>query len=72
MLSAVDLLELVQSSRAMEAMWRQSRLSSQVWRRDLQPAVQRYAEYVQLMPASESHHHAHVGGLLAHTLEMTL
>ncbi|EWS66269.1 integrating conjugative element relaxase, PFGI-1 class [Hydrogenophaga sp. T4] len=71
-LSAVDLLELVQSSRAMEAMWRQSRLSSQVWRRDLQPAVQRYAEYVQLMPASESHHHAHVGGLLAHTLEMTL
>ncbi|MFZ2825212.1 MobH family relaxase [Hydrogenophaga sp.] len=71
-LSAGDLLELVQSSRATEAMWRQSRLSSLVWRRDLQPALQRYAEYVQLMPASESHHHAHVGGLLAHTLEMTL
>jgi integrating conjugative element relaxase (TIGR03760 family) len=71
-LCAGDLLELVQGARATEAMWRQSRLSSLVWRRDLQPALHRYAEYVQLMPASESHHHAHVGGLLAHTLEMTL
>lgn len=71
-LRAGDLLELVQSARATEAMWRQSRLSSLVWRRDLLPALHRYAEYVQLMPASESHHHAHVGGLLAHTMEMTL
>jgi integrating conjugative element relaxase (TIGR03760 family) len=71
-LRASDLLELVNSDRATEAMWRQSRLSSLVWRRDLLPALHRYADYVQLMPASESHHHAHVGGLLAHTLEMTL
>jgi integrating conjugative element relaxase (TIGR03760 family) len=71
-LSASDLLDLVNSERATEAMWRQSRLSSLVWRRDLLPALHRYAGYVQLMPASESHHHAHVGGLLAHTLEMTL
>lgn len=71
-LHASELLALVQSERATEAMWRQSRLSSVVWQRDLQPALNRYAEYIQLMPASESHHHAHVGGLLAHTLEMTL
>jgi integrating conjugative element relaxase (TIGR03760 family) len=71
-LRASDLLELVNSDRASEAMWRQSRLSSLVWQRDLLPALHRYADYVQLMPASESHHHAHVGGLLAHTLEMTL
>lgn len=71
-LRAEDLLELVQGAKAMDAMWRQSRLSATVWQRDLLPAVHRYAEYVQLMPASESHHHAHVGGLLAHTLEMTL
>jgi len=71
-LRAEELFTLVQSEKAMEAMWRQSRLSAQVWQRDLRPALRRYAEYVQLMPASESHHHAHVGGLLAHTLEMTL
>lgn len=71
-LRAEELFALVQSEKAMEAMWRQSRLSAQVWQRDLRPALRRYAEYVQLMPASESHHHAHVGGLLAHTLEMTL
>ncbi|HET9641785.1 MAG TPA: MobH family relaxase, partial [Burkholderiaceae bacterium] len=34
--------------------------------------LKRYAEFVQMMPASEAHHHAHVGGLLAHTLEMVL
>ncbi|WP_231943239.1 MobH family relaxase [Hydrogenophaga crassostreae] len=71
-LRAEELFTLVQSGKAMEAMWRQSRLSAQVWQRDLRPALLRYAEYVQLLPASESHHHAHVGGLLAHTLETTL
>lgn len=67
-----ELLNQVRGERALELMWRQSRLSALVWRRDLLPALHRYAEYVQLMPASESHHHAHAGGLLAHTLEVTL
>ena len=71
-LRANDLLRLVHGGKALDAMWRQSRLAQIVWERDLLPAVHRYAEYVQLMPASESHHHAHVGGLLSHTLEMTL
>jgi integrating conjugative element relaxase (TIGR03760 family) len=31
--------------------------------------LQRFAELVQLLPASESHHHAHAGGLLQHSLE---
>lgn len=29
-----------------------------------------YARFVQQLPASEVHHHAHAGGLLAHTLEV--
>lgn len=33
-------------------------------------AVLRFAGYVQLLPASESHHHAIAGGLLDHTLEV--
>jgi integrating conjugative element relaxase (TIGR03760 family) len=47
-------------------------LAPAVFERDLLPALHRYAEFVQLMPASESHHHANAGGLLAHTLETLL
>lgn len=36
----------------------------------LMPILHTYAEFVQLLPASESHHHAHPGGLLQHTLEV--
>ena len=71
-LPAAALLRLVHGGKVLDTMWRQSRLAQIVWERDLLPAIHRYAEYVQLMPASESHHHAHVGGLLSHTLEMTL
>ena len=67
-LPAQDLLASLRADQALEALWRQSRLAEPVWARDLLPAIHRHAEFVQLMPASESHHHAHVGGLLAHTL----
>ena len=30
-----------------------------------------FAEFVQLMPASETHHHARLGGLLDHSLDVT-
>lgn len=33
-------------------------------------ALSQYAQFVQLLPASESHHHAYAGGLLDHTLEV--
>lgn len=69
-LTAEQLLTTVKAGRALEAVWRQSRQSPQIWERDFLPAIQRYAEFVQLMPASEAHHHAHAGGLLSHTLEM--
>lgn len=71
-LEADDLIHLVQAQKAVRQMWHQSRLADAVFQRDLLPAIHRYAEYVQLMPASEAHHHAHAGGLLAHTLEMVL
>ncbi|WP_342335260.1 MobH family relaxase [Burkholderia pseudomallei] len=38
--------------------------------RDLEPLLRRLAEFVQLLPASESHHHAQPGGLLIHLLEV--
>ena len=71
-LPAAELLTALHAHEALDTIWRQSRLSQEVWQRDLLPGIERMAELVQLMPASESHHHAHAGGLLAHTLEMTL
>ena len=71
-LPADELLRHLRAADALDATWRQSRLAAAVWERDLLTAIQRYAQFVQLMPASESHHHAHAGGLLAHTLEMVL
>ena len=67
-----ELMQSVQADKALRAIWRQSRLSAEVWQRDCLPALMRYAEFVQLVPASEAHHHAHAGGLLSHTIEMLL
>jgi integrating conjugative element relaxase (TIGR03760 family) len=67
-----QLLQLMQAERTLGHMLRQSQLAPQVWERDLLAAIHRYADFVQLLPASEAHHHAHAGGLLAHTLEVLL
>lgn len=40
------------------------------YERDAQPLLAQVAEFVQLLPASESHHHANPGGLLTHLLEV--
>ncbi|PTB17791.1 relaxase [Trinickia symbiotica] len=40
------------------------------WVRDVAPLLDRIMEFVQLLPASESHHHAQPGGLLNHSLEV--
>jgi integrating conjugative element relaxase (TIGR03760 family) len=66
------LLQLVDAQETMEALLRESRLSRLTFERDFLPAVLAYAEFTQLFPASEAHHHAHRGGLLGHTLEVVL
>lgn len=37
---------------------------------DLVPLIESYASFVQMLPASEAHHHAQPGGMLTHTLEV--
>lgn len=39
---------------------------------DVLPLVHAFAEFVQALPASESHHHAQPGGLLEHSLEVAI
>jgi len=36
----------------------------------VRPVIAVFGEFVQLLPASESHHHAEPGGLFAHTMEV--
>ena len=71
-LDANTLLQVVQANKAIGEIWRISRLSKAAFERDCLCAIHRYAEFVQLLPASEAHHHAHAGGLLSHTIEMLL
>jgi integrating conjugative element relaxase (TIGR03760 family) len=71
-LTGEQVLQSVQADRALQEIWRQTRLSEREWQRALYPAIVAYAALVQLLPASEAHHHAHAGGLIAHTIEMVL
>lgn len=70
-LTSDQLLQVTGARQLLEHLERRACVAKPVFERDLLPAVQRFAEFVQLMPASESHHHANVGGLLAHALETT-
>lgn len=40
-----------------------------LFQKDCLPVIHRAAEWVQMLPASESHHHAQPGGLLIHMME---
>lgn len=45
-------------------------LTNDDYERLVHPVVQRFAEFVHLLPASESHHHRGAGGLFRHGLEV--
>ncbi|VVM79770.1 hypothetical protein PS664_02222 [Pseudomonas fluorescens] len=73
-------LTLPQSAQTLLATPRRQHLLDQIWQRTslsriqfktlyLSP-IERYAALVQLLPASESHHHAYPGGMLDHGLEV--
>ena len=47
-------------------------LSSRFWNALYLNTLNNLSEYIQELPASESHHHSNRGGLLAHTLETAL
>lgn len=68
--SGVRLLSRPSTAQLVRSIVSKSGLSGTNVEGDLMPIVLSYAEYVQLLPASESHHHAQPGGLLEHTLEV--
>ena len=67
---AADLLQSPLRQQLLENIWRRASLSRAQFNTLYLKPLERYADLVQLLPASENHHHAHLGGLLDHGLEI--
>ena len=64
-----ELLGVPHRQQMIKMLWDTTSLTHTVFDEYLLAPIQRYAELVQLLPASESHHHAYAGGMLDHALE---
>lgn len=69
-LRAHELFQLPDIQRLINRIRHQSRCIDRDFPTIYLPVIEAFAEFVQLLPASESHHHAEPGGLLKHTLEV--
>ncbi|REC93397.1 MobH family relaxase [Kushneria indalinina] len=66
-----ELLAKPRRQQMIKTLWDTTSLTQDVFNEYLLGPIHRYAELVQLLPASESHHHAYAGGMLDHALEMS-
>jgi integrating conjugative element relaxase (TIGR03760 family) len=64
------LLSTVRCQQLLKAIWQRTSLSDLQFKQLYLKPIERYAELVQQFPASESHHHAYLGGMLEHGLEI--
>ncbi len=67
--SAAELLSTARRQKLLENIWQRTSLSRPQFETLYLAPLHRYAALVQQLPASESHHHAHPGGMLDHGLE---
>lgn len=65
-----ELLDTPRRQQMIKMLWDTTSLTQSVFDEYLLAPICRYAELVQMLPASESHHHAYPGGMLDHALEM--
>lgn len=70
--SPEELLAPPHRQALLEQIWQRTAVSPAQFATLYRGPLARYAELVQLFPASESHHHAHSGGLLDHGLEIVM
>ncbi len=68
-LSAEQLAQHLGSQARIDALQVKTGLTPANYERDYGQTLVRFMAFVQLLPASESHHHAQPGGLLLHALE---
>ena len=69
-LSARDLIELTGQYSRLAHIRRIVQIDDATYQSLYQETLERFSELVQLMPASQAHHHAVPGGLFVHTLEV--
>lgn len=65
-----DLVATNATQALLRSLEQRTRLSAESFRRDCLPVLETFAEFVQMLPASEAHHHAQPGGLWVHALEV--
>ena len=68
--SAQTLLAVDHRRQLLDRIWQYTALSHTQFTQLYLHPIHRYAEQVQLLPASEAHHHAYLGGMLDHGLEL--
>lgn len=68
--SASTLLNTARRRKLLDHIWERTSLSRAQFAILYLAPIERYAELVQLFPASEAHHHAYPGGMLDHGLEI--
>ncbi|WP_095094093.1 MobH family relaxase [Pseudomonas sp. Irchel 3A5] len=67
---AAELLATPRRQKLLEHIWQRTSLSRKQFHTLYRVPLERYADLVQQFPASESHHHAYLGGMLDHGLEI--
>ncbi|SCZ40105.1 MULTISPECIES: MobH family relaxase [unclassified Pseudomonas] len=70
--SAKSLLATPRREKLLRLIWQHTAVSRPQFNEIYLDPISRYAELVQLLPASESHHHAYPGGMLDHGLEVVI
>ncbi|KTT49737.1 relaxase [Pseudomonas oryzihabitans] len=65
-----ELLATPRRKKLLENIWQRTSLSREQFASLYRDPLTHYADLVQQLPASENHHHAYVGGLLDHGLEI--
>ncbi|SET65778.1 integrating conjugative element relaxase, PFL_4751 family [Pseudomonas sp. NFR09] len=68
--SAHSLLAAEHRRQLLDRIWQYTALSHAQFIQLYLDPIHRYAEQVQQLPASETHHHAYLGGMLDHGLEL--
>lgn len=68
--TADTLLAAAHRRQLLDRIWQYTALSSEQFATLYLKPLRRYAIWVQQLPASETHHHAYLGGMLDHGLEL--
>jgi len=68
--TADSLLNTPLRQKLLSLIWQRVSMDRKRFERLYMIAINQYVEIVQLLPASESHHHSYLGGMIDHGLEV--